>query len=441
MKKFLIFTFLILFWTGISAQNEFITVWKPGTSNLIHFPGKGTNYTIYWEEIGYPQHSGTLDNITSANEVVIDFGNAYNPVPSSAAYRVKVSKGNGNFGQIRFFDNSVVPIYSCPDMAKIFEVAQWGNTQWQTFENAFTLCSNLDVTATDAPNLSLVTSTKEMFYICSSLVGNASFNNWNTSTLTNINSMFSAADVFNAPIGSWDVSNVTDFRYVFDMALKFNQPLREWDTSGALTMEHMFHGAAMFNQNIGEWDTSGVTNMDMMFAQAMAFNQDIGSWNLSSLVSAVDMLNFSGLNCQNYDSTLVGWNNNPQTPQNINLGNAMPLYYKHPLAIAARTSLISQKNWSVTGDGYNPTCNSVLSASETGLPEPAGIYPNPASETIYLKNVKGGKNYFITDFTGRILNTGSITKGYIDIRHLVPGNYLLNITGDGTALVFKFIKK
>ncbi|MBW8523912.1 BspA family leucine-rich repeat surface protein [Chryseobacterium chendengshani] len=441
MRKIIMLFIFVAFFQITNAQDEFITIWKPGITQQIHFPGRGTNFNVTWEEIGYPQHNGNVSDINSTVDFTINFGTPLNPSPANATYRVKISNGNGNFNQVKFFDNTITPIYLGPDREKLLNVSQWGNIQWQTFDNAFVFCTNLDITAPDAPDLSLVTSTREMFYLCSSLVGNASFNNWDTSNLTTINSMFSAADQFNAPIGNWDVSNVTDFYAVFDMASNFNQPLRDWDTSNATTMEHMFHGASSFNQNIEKWNTSGVANMDMMFAVTTSFNQNIGSWNLSSLESAVDMLISSGLNCQNYDNALFGWNNNPQTPNSINLGNAAPLHYTHPAAVASRNNLITNKNWLVTGDNYNVFCNSILQVAEADKKMKLTIYPNPADHIIFLKNNKNAESFIITDATGRIIKKDTLNKDYINIQNLSQGNYILQIiTKDGTEN-FKFIKK
>lgn len=206
-------------------------------------------------------------------------------------------------------------------------------------------------------------------------------------------------------------------------------------------MEHMFHGATNFNQNIDIWNTSGVTNMDMMFALAYNFNQNLGNWNLSSLNSAVDMLNYSGLNCQNYDSTIFGWNNNAQTPNNINLGTVLPLKYKHTAALAAKNNLINNKNWSITGDTYNPTCESVLSTKDLTLHNQLSIYPNPATDFIYLKNAKDVKSYIITDFSGRIILTDYLTKDFINIQSLNTGNYILQLMTGKNIENFKFIKK
>ncbi|WP_407405985.1 BspA family leucine-rich repeat surface protein [Chryseobacterium sp.] len=221
-------------------------------------------------------------------------------------------------------------------------------------EDSFVFCQNMNITATDSPNLTQVTSFRQMFYLCSSLVGNPSFGNWNTSSVTTTYYMFGVASQFNQPIGSWNVSNVTDMDFMFDEAHTFNQSLAEWNTSKVTTMEHMFHAATSFNSDIGNWDVSKVTNMKEMFLWTPQFNQNLGNWNLTSLVNAENMLSDSGLNCQNYDSTLYGWKNNSHTPNSINFGTAAPQVYTHPAAVAARNSLMNTKGWTITGDTHNP---------------------------------------------------------------------------------------
>ncbi|MCS3532753.1 BspA family leucine-rich repeat surface protein [Chryseobacterium sp. JUb7] len=442
MIKKLLTIFLLAFLCSVmNAQNEFITIWKPGSSQQIKFPGRGVNFQVSWEEIGYPQHNGNMENVTSTTEFTITFGASLNPVPAEATYRVKVSNRDGNFNQFRSYDPTLVPLYNWTDRLKLLEVTQWGNIQWTSFEQAFVLCDNLNVTATDIPNLSLVTSTNEMFYICSSLVGNPSFNNWNTSNITIMTNMFANAVSFNQPIGNWDVSNVTDMYGLFDYAITFNQPLNNWNTSNVTTMEHSFHGAFAFNQDIRSWNTSKVTNMEEMFHDAHSFNQNLGSWNLSSLTIAKDMFLISGMSCQNYDNTLYAWAANPTTPDNINLANAYPLKYSHSLVVAARNHLINNKGWTISGDVLDEECNSFLAAAETSKKDMISIYPNPATDFIYIKNPKGLNNYKIFDRSGRIVLQNNVTDDKINISSLSKGNYILQVSSKQQNHTLKFIKQ
>ncbi|SMO76040.1 Por secretion system C-terminal sorting domain-containing protein [Chryseobacterium rhizoplanae] len=553
-KKIPTLVFLLLIFL-VKAQNEFITVWKPSlpppsypyagipvnsNTNQIWFPGRGTNFKIHWEEIGYPSHNATL-NVTSAYQTLIDFGVPHNPNPSDATYRLKVSNGNGNFHQIRFADwdmfndNGIVG-----DVHKIQLIEQWGNIQWSSMEQAFQACKILDFTATDVPDLKEVTDMSHMFLGCYSLVGNSSINTWNTSNVTTLLGTFSGCFVFNQPVGDWNTSNVTmmgitfsaaklfnqplanwdtskvtataamfsgatqfnqpignwdmssnlDAEFMFSNAINFNQPLGSWNTSQIIEMNHMFNGAKTFNQDLSQWDTGSATimsgmfnnaenfnsnisnwdtrkvqwmqdmfngakkfnqnigkwnvalvkNMNNMFSNAILFNQNLGSWKLSSLLNASNMFKNSALNCQNYDSTLYGWSLNPSTPNNINLSSVLPLTYSHNAAVTARNYLINNKGWTISGDTYNAECQSFLGTSDVKVKGELSIYPNPATDIIYVKN-SNGKDFKIIDVSGRIVSSGNLVNEQINIQPLVPGNYILQLSSKEDIQNLKFIKK
>ncbi|PWN63873.1 BspA family leucine-rich repeat surface protein [Chryseobacterium viscerum] len=438
LKKIPMLIFLLSIFTA-KAQNEFITIWKTQTAQQIKFPGRGTNFQVSWEEVGYPQHNGTMSNVTSTKEFIINLGTPLNPQSSQASYKIKISNGNGSFDQVRFFDNTIVPAYNAADRTKITQIAQWGNIKWKSFDNAFVFCNFMDVTATDAPDLSMATSMRQMFYICSALVGNPSFNTWDTSTITDMYYMFGDTDVFNQPVGSWNTANVTDMSFMFDNTA-FNKPLGEWNTSKVTTMEHMFHEAKNFNQDIQNWNISSVTNMNEMFHHT-AFNQNLGKWDLSSLVTANDMFLNSAMSCLNYDKTLFGWSQNSSTPNNINLSSVSPIVYSHPDAVTARNYLINSKGWTISGDVYNALCNQTLSTSEMEISNKAFIYPNPAKDNIHLKNISNTVHYIITDMNGRTVAKDRLENDEIPVRSLSPGNYILQVVTKNKIHSFPFIKK
>lgn len=532
MQKIITFIIFIMLFQQVKAQNEFITIWKPSnasttlnsgipymsTHNQIWFPIRGTNFTINWEEIGFPLHTGTLTAVNSTSHILIDFGTSHSPNPANTTYRVKVSNGSGNVTMIRFQDNLLFPGSTgiAGDNQKIIDVEQWGNINWQSMESAFSSCSKLNISATDIPNFTNVSDMSNMFVGCSSLIGNSSINNWDISRVTNLSAtfsgctnfnqpignwntgnvkhmgtlffmaknfnqdignwdtskvesmaaMFNHAQKFNQPIGNWDLSSNLDLDFTFSNALAFNQPLANWntssvlemsnmfgnaksfnqdisswDTSNVIIMGHMFGNAIAFNQNIGNWDTSNVISFQNTFNGATAFNQNLGNWNLSSIFNAENMFLNSGMNCQNYDSTLYGWSNNPSTPSSIIFGSVSPMVYSHPAAVIARNNLINNKNWSIYGDSYNGECNASLSTSENSLALEAKVYPNPAENFIYLKNIKNGINFTITDSSGRIVLKDSLSKDYINIQTLTPGNYILQIVTKDKIQSLKFIKK
>lgn len=533
MKKGIVIFFFLQFFQIVYGQNEFVTIWKPSIpahnyqyagitvsslGNEIWLPVKGNNYTIYWEEVGYPSHNATLINITSAYHTLINFGTALNPNAQNATYRVKVSEGNGDFVGIYFRDFNLFPNSNgiVGDVTKIINIEQWGNNSWVSMHEAFGGCVNMNVSATDNPDFTNTTDLSFMFQGCSSFIGNATINNWDVSNITNLiaifssctlfnqplnnwdtsnviamgaaftlaqnfnqpldnwdtsnvvtmTAMFNHAKKFNQPIGNWDLSNNLDCEFMFSNAWDFNQPIGNWNTSNVIEMNNMFTGASSFNQPIGNWNTGNVTNMSGMFLYATLFNQDInswntsnviyfanmfntatafnqnlGNWNLSDATSAQNMFLNSGLSCQNYDSTLYGWSNNPATPQNIALSNVSPLKYSHAAAVNARNNLINSKGWSISGDIYDSECQSFLSTVDNLISEEISIYPNPVAESVFIKNLKNVNRFTITDASGRIMMKDVINKNFIGVEHLMPGNYILQLITKSGAHTFKFIKK
>lgn len=310
------FTFLLILVCAFSfGQNEFITLWKPSnpsdfplfnnspypisTNTQIYLSAIGTNYKIYWEEVNNPSHNGILTNVTSSrfNPILIDFGNGLSP---EAQYILKISDGNGNFSNMES---------TYGDTKKILEVKQWGHIKWKTMQGAFFDCINLNVTATDIPDLSLVSSSASMFYQCNNLIGNTSFESWNTSNIKDMSVMFAGAFLFNKNIGNWDTSMVTNMQGMFSGAVSFNQNIGNWDTSMVTNMTTVFGNATAFNQDIGNWNTSKVTNMWGTFANAISFNQDIGRWNTANVTNMYIM--FEG--ATNFNQNIGNWNTSKVT--------------------------------------------------------------------------------------------------------------------------------
>lgn len=455
------FFFAILFSQLLKSQTDFVTVWKPSntssaisggtnsTSTQIWFPGKGNNFNVTWEEIGFTSHNGSMTNISSTDKFLIDFGTPLNPIPSEATYKVSVSNGQGTFERIKFPEFAAIsPALQIPviptfngDTNKILEVAQWGNIQWLSFEGSFAKCINLDITATDSPNLSMATSTSMMFYECNSLIGNPSFNNWNTSNITNMSHMFASAGNFNQPLGNWDTSKVTNMVWMFHYLSKFNQPLLNWDVSKVTNMDHMFHICTDFNQPLNSWNVSNVTSMRSILENTAAFNQPLSNWNLISVTNAIDMIYLSGIDCDHYNETLIGWASNPSNHSNINLGSVAPLNYSSTAALNAKNILITGKNWSFTGDIYNPECETRLGISENVSKNKIHFYPNPASDYMYIKNLEQEADYIIFDYSGKIVLQGNLNKKEINIKSLPKANYILHIKTKNWIENFKFIKK
>jgi len=177
---------------------------------------------------------------------------------------------------------------------------------------------------------------------------NQDIGGWDVSQVTTLGLMYFQASNFNQNIGNWNVGIVTDFYAMFAGALLFNQDIGDWDVAGATDMGNMFTGASAFNQDVSGWAIEGVTNMDNMFNAATAFNQNLGSWTLNSGVTLTDFLKNCGMDCENYSLILSGWADNTNTPSGRSMGATGRTYGTD--AATARTTLVSTKGWTITGD-------------------------------------------------------------------------------------------
>jgi arylsulfatase A-like enzyme len=90
------------------------------------------------------------------------------------------------------------------------------------------------------------------------------------------------------PIESWDVSQITNFSNLFSSernfkSKSFNFDLSEWDTSSATDLSSMFQGAQAMNFEVSLWDVSNVINFQQMFDSATSFEgYGLTEWNVSS---------------------------------------------------------------------------------------------------------------------------------------------------------------
>ncbi|MFN3188051.1 MAG: BspA family leucine-rich repeat surface protein [Candidatus Paceibacteria bacterium] len=265
--------------------------------------------------------------------------------------------------------------------------------------SSFWGASNLRVPATDAPDLSGVTTLQSMFRGATSFNDpvnhwdvstiqimrelftetssfNQSLNSWDVSSVTSIHSIFYRATAFNQPLSSWNTSNVTDAESAFREAVNFNQPLSSWNMSNVYRMRFMFNGATSFNRDLSTWDTSSVTQMRSMFDGAILFNQDLTNWNISSIesnagVNTLDLIfQNTTLSQSNLDATLTSW---AQQAVNNNIEN-IPLHiglksYSDTGATAIDT--LRSLGWTITEQykaTYSPSTRATLLGSGTQSP-------------------------------------------------------------------------
>ena len=278
--------------------------------------GEDDTFTIPTLGVGYDYKVETSEGHTFTNQTE-------DCTITWASGGEKTIEITGDFPRI-YFNNG-------GDKAKLLDVIQWGNIAWSSFDRAFYGCSNMNITATDKPDLSGVINLNQMFRGCSNFNGN--IGHWDVSNVNNMERMFQNTP-FNQDIGSWNVGNVVSMVLMF-INTPFNQDIGSWNVSKVTNMYRMFRDSSFnqdiggwnvskvtnmhgmftntpFNQDIGGWNVGNVTNMQAMFYGASDFNQDISSWNVSNVTNMITMFFSVTLSTTNYDALLIGWSNRPE---------------------------------------------------------------------------------------------------------------------------------
>lgn len=290
MKKLILIFYIVLIFKQIHAQ-DFITRWdlsyNSGPKNRITFKVDSVGLVNYtWETI--PAGTSGAGSFTGPDVTIAG-------LPNSSNIRLKINPINFN----RFRVNVGTLSHS---VFALKDVEQWGAVQWTSMESTFSGCKYLNISATDTPDLTLVTDMSGMFANCQNFNNAPQMNSWNTSNVTNMQNMFNQALSFNQPIGNWNTSNVTNMSAMFQGDGAFNQPIGNWNTGNVTNMSGMFTYTS-FNQPIGNWNTSNVRNTAGMF-QFSNFNQPIGSWDLSNDTSMAGMFNYAYL----FNQPIDNWN-------------------------------------------------------------------------------------------------------------------------------------
>jgi hypothetical protein len=305
--------------TGTAGQ--FISIWNTNyicTDNLLT-KGTGDN------QIRLPllklnqggDYCFLIDWGDNQTEWITSYENAIHTYAKPGVYSLTIS---GKIKGICFF--------SFGDRNKLIEIKQWGCLRLGNSGSYFDGCANLEITATDTPDLTDTTTLNRAFNDCTSLKGVSSMNNWDVSKITEMSLMFSGAFVFNADISRWDVSSVTNF-------------------------ENMFSNAVFFNQDISSWKISNATNMMSMFSGATGFNQGLCSWEITKVDYMAYMFYGVTLSESNYDAMLAGWSRQ-SLRKKVNFQFDGGYSRCSSSARAARQKLIADYGWIISdADGIN----------------------------------------------------------------------------------------
>ena len=402
-------------------------------------------------------YSGTID-WGDGNSDSLSYANRTHVYASSGTYTITIS---GTTLQGWTFQNS-------GDRAKITGVSNWGLFDF-TYTRTFHGCANMDITATDVPNISGTDFTSNfnnadgittvqdwsnwdmsgVTNYTNCFLGNASFNGnlggWVHSSVTSVAKMFSSATSFNGTgLNTWDTSGVTNWGEFARNATSFNSDVSDWvvngsmalaffgcsafegtgcstwDVSGMTSAQSLFSQCFLFSNNISGWDTSSCTNMTSMLRNCDAFDRDISSWDINQVSAFANfMLDATGLSTTNYDALLIAWDAQGAMSYSgtVNFGTSQYSCKGE----AARTSLITK--WGgITDGGLNTSINcdfvSTWDTTQAGSASDTVVLPLESSGT-YSGTIDWGDG-----------NSDSLSYANRTHVYASSGTYTITISGD-----------
>lgn len=130
------------------------------------------------------------------------------------------------------------------------------------------------------------TSTEKLFYGFNKLTEIFGLDNWDTSSVTDMQDMFTGCiSLRTINVSSWDTSKVYNMLRTFgDNYLENIIGINNWDTSSLISLYNTFGNCmAIVNLDLTNWDTSKVVTMYGLFQTCVKLKiLDISDWDVSS---------------------------------------------------------------------------------------------------------------------------------------------------------------
>ena len=210
---------------------------------------------------------------------------------------------------------------SCQNLTSL-DVSKFSTSNVTNMRMMFSGCEALTNLVVSNFDTSKVTDMGYMFWMCSSLTS-LDVSNFDTSQVTTMTSMFSGCrNLPSLDVSSFDTSKVTNMNYMFAMnniasptssGTKLTNIIfgDNWNTSQVSDMSSMFLGSdALTSLDLSRFDTSKVTNMASMFAGCnkltnLAFN----TFNTSQVTDMSDIFSYcsslTSLDLSSFDTSQV----------------------------------------------------------------------------------------------------------------------------------------
>ena len=226
---------------------------------------------------------------------------------------------SNNMYEITF--SSDAPIFANTDSSFLFYyLTKLTNISFNNFRTTtatnmssmFSYCNSLTSLDLNNFNTSQVTNMSNMFQSCNALTS-LGVSNFNTSQVTNMEAMFYCCrSLTSIDVSSFDTSNVTSMVYMFAVCESLtNLELTNFNTSKVVNMSNMFDTCQeLVNLDLRSFDTNNVSDMSSMFyCCSNLISLDISSFDTSNVTDMSSMFfccrTLTSLNLSSFDTSNV----------------------------------------------------------------------------------------------------------------------------------------
>lgn len=188
----------------------------------------------------------------------------------------------------------------------------WKITSGNTCVSMFSTCNLSSVSGLDTWNTSGITNAQSMFGFSTFNANTSNIGDWDTSNITNMQSMFQSSN-FNQDIPKWNISKCTTFFNMFLNNTSFNGSTSGWNFASGSNCAGMFQSTTAFSGNgLEYWNVTGITNLNLSFsylsnANATSVASKISGWNLCNCTDMGNIFFFCNISSGTYDNLLNSW--------------------------------------------------------------------------------------------------------------------------------------
>ena len=338
-------TSLIAKWGGItdgglntSINCDFVSTWDTTQAG-------SASDTVVLPLLSGGTYSGTIDWGDSSTSS-LSYGNRSHTYASGGTYTITIS---GTIEGWQFNNTG--------DKAKITDVSNFGDLTITTI-NAFLGCTNMTISATDAPIIATTNLTNFMAN-CSSVTTFEGVALMNTGSVTSFLNAFAGMTNFNQNMNGLDISSATSVSKMLKANPNFNNDgtSLDWSNTNNLNMREFMENTP-YNGTIDFGQT--VTDLGLTLYNNDAFDTSLAGLDITSLSYAFAFMQAAtGMSTANYDATLIDWESQLQAaypsgagyPYTININFGGSQFTSGGAGETAKNSLVTNFGWTISDGG------------------------------------------------------------------------------------------